>query len=264
MESIHIDQVKTFISEHLKDEFSLSELADAVGYSAFHLAREFKDAVQLSIMEYTRNQRTMAAAKEIESGRNICDIAMDYCFETHSGFAKAFGAIFGCTPKEYLDHSRKMKTVERGVTIMEHSKIVVRHICEDDMQDLWENVYSAMTPKQITNDKILYAIEAYKKREGFELVAEVDEKVVMALSLSRPTWIPLGFVWDNNFTLTGGNDDIIMRKLMDELKEQAKRLGISTLLSPQKANSESSKVMQSFGFQKAMESGDWEYLMMAI
>lgn len=166
MEAAHINQVKAFINEHIKDEFSLHEVAEHVGYSAFHLAREFKDETKLSIMEYTRNQRIWAASKELERGVGICDVAMEYCFETHAGFTKAFNAVFGCTPREFQEHLRKMKTIERGITIMENTKIVIRHICKDDVQDLWENVYSAMTPRQITEDKILRAMELYKKREA--------------------------------------------------------------------------------------------------
>ena len=264
MDTTHINKAKAFISEHLKEEFSLNDLANSIGYSAFHLAREFKNATSLSIMEYTRNERIQAASKELSNDFNVCDIAMEYCFDTHAGFTKAFIAVFGCTPKEFQAHSRKIKTAERGITIMENSKIVIRHICESDVQDLWENVYSSMTPKQITEDKIQYHLDLYKKREGFELVAEVDGKVVMSLPLSKPTWIPLGFVWDNNFTATKGDIHVIMQKLMEETKRQAKMLGIATLVSPQSQNSEASKAMQSLGFNKVIESDGWEYLMMAI
>lgn len=264
MEAKYTEKIKAFIGANLKTEFSLDDLAKYAGYSAFHLAREFKDKTKLSIMEYARNLRIMAASGEIEAGREIFEVAIDYCFETHAGFTRAFNAVFGCTPKEYQDHTRKMKTVERGIYIMENSKIVIRHICESDLQDLWENVYSAMTPKQITEDKILWGIELFKRREGVHLVAEVDGKVVMALPLTKPTWIPLGFVWDNNFTLTGGDGDIVMQKLLDEMKRQAKMLGITALISPQGKDGDSSKAMQSLGFIKVIESGDWEYLMMAI
>jgi len=261
---MHTNKAKAFIIEHLKKEFSLNDLAESIGYSAFHLTREFKGATNLSIMEYTRNERILAASKELRNNHNICDIAVEYCFDTHAGFTKAFIAVFGCTPKEYQKHTRKMKTAERGITIMENSKIVIRHICKDDVQDLWENVYSVMTPKQITEDKILYHIDLYKKREGFELVAEVDGKVVMSLPMSKPTWIPLGFVWDNNFTSTEGDSYMIMQKLMEETKRQAKMLGVSTLLSPQSQNSDASKAMQSLGFNKVVESDGWEYLMMSL
>jgi len=262
MDNTHISNAKVFIHEHLKEEFSLSDLAGSIGYSAFHLAREFKAAVGMSVMEYTRNQRIMAASKELLDF-SICDIAMEYCFDTHAGFTKAFMAIFGCTPKEFQTHSRKMQTTERGFSIMDDSKIVIRHICKDDVQDLWENVYSAMTPRQIEEEKIQYHIELYKKKEGLELVAEVDGKVVMALPMSRPTWIPVGFVWDNNFTATEGDEYVIMQKLMEEMKRQAKMLGITTLFSPQSEGSDASKAMQKLGFAKVIVSDGWEYLMMA-
>ena len=264
IETTQIEKAVAFINDRLKDEFTLNELAEAVGYSAFHLAREFKDATGLSIMEYARNQRVAAAAKELETGRGVCDVAMDYCFETHAGFTRAFFSVIGCTPKEYQDHCHKMRTIERGVAIMGQTKIVIRHVCKDDVQDLWENVYSAMTPRQITEDKILPNIEAYKRREGLMLVAEVDGRVVMSLPLTKETWLPLGILWDNNYTLDGGDRDIIMRKMTEEMKRQAKMIGISTLMSPQHTGSDSSKAMQSLGFGKVMESGEWEYLMMAV
>ena len=264
MEEAYLNKAKAFIRAHLKDEFSLNELAESVGYSAFHLARAFKGAMGVSIMEYARNKRILAASKEIEQGRSICDIAMDFCFDTHAGFTKAFTSVFGCAPAVFQAHARKMKTIERGITLMEDSKIVIRHICKDDVQDLWENVYSAMTPRQITEDKIIPAIEGYKTGERLELVAVVDGKVVMSLPMTKAEWVPLGFLWDNNFIITGGDRDVIMQKLMDEMKIHARHIGVHTLISPQGRDSESSKAMQSLGFQVAMQSGDWEYLMMAL
>jgi len=263
MDVSYVEKAKAFIDSHLKTEFSLNELAEYIGYSAFHLAREFKSLEGLSIMEYARNQRILAAAEELKNGRIISEVAAEYGFETHAGFTKAFAAVMGCTPSEYQAYVKKMGN-KKGVSIMEDSKIVVRHICKDDVQDLWENVYSAMTPRQIAEDKIQKHTEAYQKREGLELVAEVDGTVVMSLPLTKPMWIPLGFVWDNNFTLTGGDNDVIMAKLLDEMKRQARMLDITTLVSPQGKDSPSSKAMQSLGFVKAYESGGWEYLMMAI
>jgi len=264
MEQSCIVRIIEFVNGHLKQEFTLNELADYAGYSAFHFAREFKSTMGLSVMEYVREQRVHAAAKDIADGKNICDIAMDYCFDTHAGFTKAFISIYGCTPKDYYEYTEKQKTNRGVVKLMDKSKIVVRLICKDDVQDLWENVYSAMTPRQITEDKILPQIEAYKTGKGVELVAEVDGKVVMSLPMSKPSWIPLGFLWDNNFVLTGGDGDIIMGKLMERMKEISKHLGVTTLISPQGQDSDSSKAMQSFGFQKVIESNGWEYLMMAL
>lgn len=263
MENEYMEKVKLFVNAHLKDEFSINQVAEYVGYSAFHLARAFKHTTGLSIMEYARNQRILSASKEIGIGSNICHVAMEYGFDTHAGFTKAFISVFGCTPKQFQEHAVKMKNKE-GIVLMDNTKIVIRHVCKDDVQDLWENVYSAMTPRQITEDKILPATEAYKAGNGLLLVAEVDGRVVMSLHLTKPAWIPLGFVWDNNYRLTGGDEDLIMQKLVDGLKYHAKHLNISALLSPQGKNTEESKAMQAFGFVKVFEAGDWEYLMLSV
>lgn len=264
MNQENIAKVHEFIKIHLKDEFSLNELANFIGYSSYHLAREYKHNTGLSIMEYTREQRIHAASEEIADGKSISDVALSFCFDTHAGFTRAFTEIFGCTPKQFAEYSAKTKKQRKGIEIMQDTKIVIRHICKDDVQSLWENVYSAMTPRQILEDKILPNIEAYKNRVGLELVAEVDGKVVMSLPLTKPTWLPLGFVWDNNFTLSGGDSDIIMKRLLDESKIQAKRLDITALISPQGKDTDSSKAMQTFGFKKVFESKGWEYLMMEI
>jgi AraC-like DNA-binding protein len=263
MEQSDIAGVNKFIAEHLKEEFSLNDVAECVGYSAFHLTREYKAATGLSIMEYVRGQRVHAAAKDIYDGKNILNAALDNGFDTHAGLTKAFTAIYGCTPKEYASYAEKLKS-KKGVKLMETSKIIVRHICRDDMQDLWENVYSAMTPKQITDEIILPAVESYKKGEGISLVAEVDGKVIMNLPVTKPTWLPFAIVWDNNYISDGGDNDIIMIKMLDELKKQAKSLNISTLIKPSGENDESSKAFEKFGFTRAFVSNGWDYLMIAL
>ena len=45
-------------------------------------------------MEYTRDQRVFAAAKELETDRGVCEVAMEYCFDTHASSTKAFITVF--------------------------------------------------------------------------------------------------------------------------------------------------------------------------
>ena len=68
MENTHIDKIWEFVNEHLTDEFSLSEIAGYVGYSAFHLAREFKAITGVSIMEYTRDHACICSSQRIGNG----------------------------------------------------------------------------------------------------------------------------------------------------------------------------------------------------
>ncbi len=262
MEQEHIAKVKLYVAEHLKAEFSLDELAQFIGYSAYHFAREFKAHTGQSVMNYVREQRIHAAATDIANGKGICETAMDYCFDTHAGFTRAFAELYGVSPKTYAEHANR--PTMKGTILMETSKIVIRPICKDDVQGLWENVYSAMTPRQITEVKILPSIEKEQRREGIHLVAQVDGKVVMALPMDKPYFLPIGFLFDNNFTLTGSDGDIIMGKMLDEMKRQCKMMDVNTLISPQWADSDSAKAFQSFGFTKAYTSNGWDYLMLSI
>ncbi len=140
MQQIDIDKAMDFIAGHLKEEFSLEEIAQHCGYSAYHFARAFKAATAQSVMDAVRERRIHAAAADLAQGAGVCDVAMQYCFDTHAGFTRAFAALYGCSPTEYIQHARMRARKEWFMT--KDAKIVIRPVCKDDVQDLWENVYS--------------------------------------------------------------------------------------------------------------------------
>lgn len=53
-------------------------------------------------MEYIRRRRLSLSAAELFKGRKIIDIALDYGFQTPSGFTKAFNKAFGYSPTHYM------------------------------------------------------------------------------------------------------------------------------------------------------------------
>lgn len=55
----------------------------------------------ISIMDYVQERRLILASKEIFNGRKIIDVSIDFCYETHSGFSKAFKKKFGFTPTQH-------------------------------------------------------------------------------------------------------------------------------------------------------------------
>lgn len=86
----------------------------------------------------------------------------------------------------------------------------------------------------------------------------------MALPLMRLFSHPVGFLFDNNFMLTDTDSDIIMKKLLDEMKRQAKMLGMTTLEMWQGENSKNSQAFEHFGFAKVFTAGGMDYLMIGI
>jgi AraC family transcriptional regulator len=111
------------------EKLNVEKLAGRAGFSPYHFCRVFQWEVGYSIMEYVRNRRLFYAASELTSGQRIVDIAIDYGFETHSGFSKAFRRYFGCPPEKYREHAsfdvpklpvlKKTKQYVSGGIIME-------------------------------------------------------------------------------------------------------------------------------------------------
>lgn len=97
-----IDKCIEFIENNIKEAITVSEVADYVGYSVNHFCRVFTLCKGISIMEYLRKRKLSLAAIELFKGRKIIDIALEYGFETSSGFSKAFRKAFGYSPTQYI------------------------------------------------------------------------------------------------------------------------------------------------------------------
>ena len=93
-----ISMIAVFIDEHIKEELTVLQLSARAGYSPGYFTRCFKRKFGISPMEYVKQRRLLEAAKEIAKGRRILDAAVDYGWETHSGFTKSFTSVFGYSP----------------------------------------------------------------------------------------------------------------------------------------------------------------------
>jgi AraC family transcriptional regulator len=94
-----------YIEDHLKEDLTVEALASIAGFSVYHYSRVFHAFVGKPVMEYIRCRRLAYAVVELAQGKRIIDIALDYGFETHSGFGKAFRKIYGCAPEKYRLHA---------------------------------------------------------------------------------------------------------------------------------------------------------------
>lgn len=94
-----------YIEDHLHDKITVQELSAIAGFSPYHFYRLFAEYVGLPVMEYVRRRRLAHAAAELAGGKRVIDIAMEYGFETHAGFGKAFRKVYSCSPEQYRKHS---------------------------------------------------------------------------------------------------------------------------------------------------------------
>lgn len=117
-----------YIEKHIKEELTVEKIANEVGYSIYHFSRIFKDKMGISLMEYTKERRLVCASKELFQGKKIIDVAVEYGYQTHSGFTKAFKRKFDFTPT--LIHAMRMScellNEGRGQYIVENSNVFIR------------------------------------------------------------------------------------------------------------------------------------------
>jgi len=97
-----VRKMQDFIDQHLMESVSLFQLARISGYSPYHAARMFKEVTGTAPFDYIRQLRLSESAIVLsrESSR-VLDVALDFVFDSHEGFTRAFSRQFGMTPQQY-------------------------------------------------------------------------------------------------------------------------------------------------------------------
>lgn len=97
-----VQRMQDYIEGHIAEPITLLTLAREAGYSPFHAARLFRAWTEKTPFAYIRDMRlTMAALRLRDGDERIVDVALDFVFDSHEGFTKAFSRSFGVTPREY-------------------------------------------------------------------------------------------------------------------------------------------------------------------
>ncbi len=95
-------KMQDYIESHLNEKISLKQLSDVAGYSPWHAARIFCENTGKPPFEYIRSLRLSQAALTLrDEEHKILDIALDFVFDSHEGFTRAFSKEFGISPMKY-------------------------------------------------------------------------------------------------------------------------------------------------------------------
>ena len=106
-----LDEIDRRITENIR----VDELARAANYSTYHFCRVFMALTGTPVMNYVTSRKLEYAQYDLSQGRKIIDVALDYGFDTHTGFAKAFKKRFGFPPS--LCHLRFTKELPIRATL---------------------------------------------------------------------------------------------------------------------------------------------------
>ncbi len=103
MEKIDVLQkTLNYIEENLETDLTVKEIASVINYSVYHYYDLFKKYLGMPVFSYITKRRLKHAIYDASLGMTIITVALKYCFDTHSGFYKAFKKEYGCSPKKYL------------------------------------------------------------------------------------------------------------------------------------------------------------------
>lgn len=99
-----IQQVLTYINEHLADDLSIETLAGKVFLSRYYLMKKFKADTGYSLHAYIRSKRLLYARDLLRTKKTVTDISREAGFQDYSTFSRAFHGLFHCSPKEWRAH----------------------------------------------------------------------------------------------------------------------------------------------------------------
>lgn len=109
------------IEANLRQPLAVEKLARQAGFSYWHFQRIFAAVVGEPVAFYIRRRRLTLAAEELRSTRRrILDVALDFQFESHEAFTRAFRGLFHISPSELrrrqhflLGQSRPLLTADK-------------------------------------------------------------------------------------------------------------------------------------------------------
>lgn len=93
-----VNESLVYIENNLIRKITIEDIANSVGYSKFYFSRIFKAEMNISVMEYVKERKIVCASQEILKGKKILDVAIEYGWESHGGFIKAFKSYYGFSP----------------------------------------------------------------------------------------------------------------------------------------------------------------------
>jgi AraC-like DNA-binding protein/GNAT superfamily N-acetyltransferase len=214
------NKIVQYIDEHIKDEITITNIAEMTGYSANHIYKIFKVYSPYPIMDYIRRKKLYSAASEMYTGRNLYDIALDYGYETPAGFYKAFKTIFGCSPSEYKNNKKK-----EGIAMFIDN---VNNI--EELNDVL-TFTKALYPN-ITFDFGGSGNHKYSRNFWVEQWKKLPELLLLAKENGHICGVALGWVDGDSITVGGDGTTRefygkgIHEALFVEMEKRAKNLGL--------------------------------------
>jgi AraC family transcriptional regulator len=97
----YLQKTIDYIEENINQDITIEVCANAAGFSKYHFYRLFTMFIGVPLMEYVRKRRLVYAMQDINKGRRIIDIALDFGYSSERSFCRAFQKEFSKSPSKF-------------------------------------------------------------------------------------------------------------------------------------------------------------------
>ncbi len=99
---IAVRKMQDYIETHLHESITIKQLSNCCYLSPSYAAKIFKELTSYTPYYYIKACRLSEAAKTLrDSDLKVIEVALDFVFDSHEGFTRAFSKQFGVLPKSY-------------------------------------------------------------------------------------------------------------------------------------------------------------------
>lgn len=171
-----------YIEKNLKQKISIEEIADYVGYSKFYFSRMFKQEMNISVMEYVKERKVICASESILQGNKILDVAIEYGWESHSGFVKAFKSYYGFSPS--LLYAMNLEIIHLGGSDMSYYAFYEKTDEHMSKKDLFELLERKMIENKLDTTELEAVYDFCQKSYANQQRYSGDEYITHLLNVS--------------------------------------------------------------------------------
>jgi AraC family transcriptional regulator len=158
-----INNVLTYIDEHLDTELSLHTISTIAHYSPFHLHRLFKAITNETLNTYITRKRIESAAIMLVHNKklSIAEISNKYGFINDSTFSRTFKKIYGQSPSEFrksnLDNFSKISKVNSNNG--KEGFITEEYLCNINHLKNWIKMNAKIEIKEMPKMNLAYVTQ---------------------------------------------------------------------------------------------------------
>lgn len=171
---VSLERAIEYIENHLEQEILSENIANAAGYSLYHLTHIFTAVIGEPIGSYIQKRRLSNSCKKLlYSKKRIIDIAIESGFSSSEAFSRAFKSVHGISPFAYRKNNLELYIGSK------------KRLDREELQHLADGI--TLKPNFIILEKIMVAGISGETSTDYNILPELWNKM---LKIGKQLQIP--------------------------------------------------------------------------